>query len=1021
MEIKPEIIYEKSLKKFNEALIEYRKEWVNIFHSDFVDYINIFDLHLSNLKKILQKNPSPIEFWTLSKSLIHDQSAWSAKVEKLIGMYRQNNFWQKSDENFKALLKDFPEVYSSPVNTTDWDWNSTDNLDVFIWKHLKKIIHFFNIYKCKVSNRLQKLFKKQLLPLPEIGYRYIRVHPLISRYIHCNSYSILVNEWRAFQQRTSKIIYEFHQLGEQFLNILVMSEKASDFYVDGDYSRLNSVMTKMEGTKESINAKVKEFLDFEAPAVEIDEKLLDSFKQKWNYSGTRILPLSKYDFDKTKNEKSRINTDLEKSDLRWNTLMAAECTEWRNDLQFTLLQLKTIITAVKLIITTKNMINEEVIPDFLQDRVLVETSMHDIKSMKDLTWRKFISALKKENRKLIKGIGQEKTLLLIDTVIQSKLYNDSHDFFTKLTNLSSEVSEKQTILVKRDFDRLVPSPKTDEVPSKELLIEYGLTPLIPIHNNMLARIEESYKKSLRTISMLDQIIDFQVETAVSFLQKNKDDENILEAKSLLIDGFERIIGQIDDLIHENQEMGITSREMILQIAWNFIDSIQSLENSEQVFVLKMRLTKAKTKTKYKNFRKIVLSQSRLQVNNAGKAIKNLFLNFIQNYRQLRKFTGIDVSKARFEDEILDLITKSYMPLDKLPLVYQRLFRLEALSESRFYLHRSEEYDSMVHEFAKWEGNIASTVLLIGEKGSGKSTLLNHAKSRLYKDYHVYEIRPEKSIYLESDIAELLIATFKIENANSIDELETAIIEESESAVCVIENMQRFFMRKVGGFNALNRLLLFISRTSERIHWVVTSSLYSYDFIDKVTNISKYFHKLIHMRELSVKQIQDVIMHRHRTSGFALQFTASESILSSSKFKKLSSDEARQAFLADIFFDDLHEIANGNIAVAMLFWITAIKEIRKDQLVLHSILRWDQLPFQNLPADELFTFAAIIQHDGLTVSQHSEVFYQDVSKSQALLNRMMNNRTLIVDEMEYSIQPILYRPIVQVLKNKNILH
>ena len=1024
MEINPQEIYQHSLEKYREMLAEYKSEWISLVRDDMTEFINFFDEYIQDLQKALKSKPHPNLFWGRIESLIGRQSTWSEKVEKTFEIYRKNDVWQIFDKCFSSLFDEYPEKTTVPVAVSDWKYDSADSILVLVWKLCKQFSFRTQKLYCNSANKIRTLFKKPPLPPLTIKDREINLRLLLHRYIQTPFSKLLLREWQKFRRESAKILYDFHNFSETFLNLMIADRK-SEYCWDRDYSEFENIETQIQEFRKSILEKMDDFYRLpekeDTEPIKTYEPIKDDFTDKWQYSGTKALSLSNYNEQAITYEKHKIIRELDKSDLNWNKYILGECSEWRKDLELLLLQLKTIIISANLLISTKERIESEIIPAFSQNRSQVGKSIENIKSLQNLTRHKFITALNKENRRLIKGLGQEKILLLIDQTVQTQLIIDFQIYYTHIADKVTDVPEKQTLLVKREFEKLIPNPRIEDVPSKELINVYGLEPLQAEHRNLIQHNENYIRKTLRTISMMDQIIEFQFETAINLVQQNKSDEFMEQSEQVLIEGLERLLGQFDDLIDDNQTFILTTREMVLQMTREFIDSIQLLKDTEKVFDLKIRLTKAKTKAKYRSYQSIAIQQIKLYAKKTLNFFRKIISGVFQSYRHIRKITGIEVSMLRFEDEIQRLITMNYLPVDKLPLVYQRLFKIEALTETRFYLHRKKEFDALEKEFLKWEKESVSAIVLIGEKGSGKSTLINYAKDQLYSDYDLLEIKPKLTIFTEEELLKLLLSAFDFEDIDSLDDLEKRIIEKDERFICIFENLQRTFLRKVGGFKPLDRLMLFISRTSNKIHWIVSCSLYSWDFLDKVLSCSKYFHKVIYMEELSADEIQSIIMQRHRTSGFDIQFTAPQAVTSSSKFKKLQTAEARQYFLQSMFFNDLHEIAKGNISVAMLFWLTAINEIRKDGLIIDTVLTWDQSPFQKMPQDELFTLAAIIQHDGLTELHHSKVFYQDLSKSLALLNRMKNNGIIIETDLGYIIQPILYRPIVQVLKDRNILH
>ena len=108
-------------------------------------------------------------------------------------------------------------------------------------------------------------------------------------------------------------------------------------------------------------------------------------------------------------------------------------------------------------------------------------------------------------------------------------------------------------------------------------------------------------------------------------------------------------------------------------------------------------------------------------------------------------------------------------------------------------------------------------------------------------------------------------------------------------------------------------------------------------------------------------------------------------------------------------------------MAIIYWLTSIKKVSKDSVLISSEYRTDFSVLYQLPADELFTLAAVIQHDTLNAKDHAIIFSQDTKDSSRTLN-LMRTRGLLVQTGDYfSIHPFLYRPVIKALEIKNILH
>jgi hypothetical protein len=130
----------------------------------------------------------------------------------------------------------------------------------------------------------------------------------------------------------------------------------------------------------------------------------------------------------------------------------------------------------------------------------------------------------------------------------------------------------------------------------------------------------------------------------------------------------------------------------------------------------------------------------------------------------------------------------------------------------------------------------------------------------------------------------------------------------------------------------------------------------------------------------------------------------------------------QDYCKNLLFDQLNDLGLGNITVTMLFWLSAIQKIEEDTLVVASKILFDDSLFYGLPSEELFTLAVLLQHELLNAEEHAMIFHQEKRQSILLLSRM-NKRGILIQRVKdtYQINPLLYRPAVQALKMKNIIH
>ncbi|RMF03364.1 MAG: ATP-binding protein [Chloroflexi bacterium] len=398
-----------------------------------------------------------------------------------------------------------------------------------------------------------------------------------------------------------------------------------------------------------------------------------------------------------------------------------------------------------------------------------------------------------------------------------------------------------------------------------------------------------------------------------------------------------------------------------------------------------------------------------------------------NLFRLREMTGLAPKRADAEESFARFITDAEKHINALPEDYLELFCLSPLPNNQFFAARQAELDMLQEELERWQNGKFTTTALIGERGCGKTTLLNLAEQQLYSDYSIVKIDfLDTETIFEVDVLfeflkQKLAHTGLPAGCQTIDELEARIIELPEQRVFFVENLQQIFLRTTFGFDALERFLLFVSRTHQKIHWLITCTIYSWEYFAKVLNIDEYVHRKIMLDTMPRAGYEEIILKRHKASGRRLRFKPNPEITNSRRFRKLKTEKERQTYLKNLFFQQLSELAMGNITVAILFLLRSYKRFSHASLTLPATIDFNPSFLYQLPAEEHFTLIAFLQHDSLNEEHHALIFHQDVQQSLLLLNRMANKGYLEKNETGYQIHPFLYRPIVRVLKSDNIIH
>jgi hypothetical protein len=144
----------------------------------------------------------------------------------------------------------------------------------------------------------------------------------------------------------------------------------------------------------------------------------------------------------------------------------------------------------------------------------------------------------------------------------------------------------------------------------------------------------------------------------------------------------------------------------------------------------------------------------------------------------------------------------------LPALYRVLFRVAPVEDRRFLVGREHELAGLDQAVKDWATGRFAACLLIGARGSGKTSLLNCAVRDIFAG--VPWIRAEfrerilSSVGLDAFLRELL-------HLPQDADLEAAF--HAERRVLILEEAERLYLRKVGGFAAVHYLTHLIHRTA----------------------------------------------------------------------------------------------------------------------------------------------------------------------------------------------------------------
>jgi hypothetical protein len=175
-----------------------------------------------------------------------------------------------------------------------------------------------------------------------------------------------------------------------------------------------------------------------------------------------------------------------------------------------------------------------------------------------------------------------------------------------------------------------------------------------------------------------------------------------------------------------------------------------------------------------------------------------------------------------------------------------------------------------------------------------------------------------------------------------DKNEIKIAEESKR-VFLMDDCNFLYVRRIEGFEYLEEFLK--SAISNGKIFITSWNLYSWNYLDEVINIGKYFPVQIKLQKFTTDQIKECILSNYKEKEIRFEedvefekekviepkkyavhikplektinipyFTINYDLLKIRLFKKKERVE-----IEDIIFEKIHRISNGNPGVAQIIW------------------------------------------------------------------------------------------------------
>lgn len=351
----------------------------------------------------------------------------------------------------------------------------------------------------------------------------------------------------------------------------------------------------------------------------------------------------------------------------------------------------------------------------------------------------------------------------------------------------------------------------------------------------------------------------------------------------------------------------------------------------------------------------------------------------------------------------------------LPAIYRRLFDVEPVTDPRFLIGREEEMAVIRSAHKRWLSGQQAIILVLGSRGSGKTSLLNCAGSSILPQTPVFRLSFVERMRSWEQLQSFLCENLPLGSADLEHELC------SSRRIIVLEELERSYLRVVGGFDVARRLLDLIEATAKSTMWILVTSRAPIALLDSVLNLKQLVSAQINTAALTKETLKNAILQRHNLSGLRLRFAPPPP--GDPRVTRMERLLGIQRDPADLFFDSLSRESQGIFRSAFELWKGSIQQIEGGTLVMSQPLQPDYGPLRSqVDLSDMFVVHAIAQHGSLTVEETAEVLEMSVSRSRHVLDRLQDMEVVEPDPERpgLRIRPAALRFVVEILRNRNLV-
>ena len=251
---------------------------------------------------------------------------------------------------------------------------------------------------------------------------------------------------------------------------------------------------------------------------------------------------------------------------------------------------------------------------------------------------------------------------------------------------------------------------------------------------ILPKLQDHFELSKKKVVQLINAYEVNIIDIAHFVDYNFDSaKTIFEQSGASVEKAQKIPDEGLSLANEKLNRAIGDINAIFSYLLQSVDDglvlfekqLLDLTESEKVSALNLRLLKAKALNNTVLFKNKVFAYGDVLLKKAKIHSGWLLAKGTDVTEHLSKMYSIKEADGRVNAEISNFLAETRNAINKLPFIYQRLFKLDPVSKGYLFFRRKGELVTMRNAYHNWRLERYASLAIVGEKGSGVTSMVQH--------------------------------------------------------------------------------------------------------------------------------------------------------------------------------------------------------------------------------------------------------------------------------------------------------